>query len=185
MGRWLGGILATVLGALLGFALLLVAFLVALQTSAAFREWVRGFNKRRLNPAVLGFAGRAGSPYAVMRHVGRRSGRPYVTPVRVRQTPDGFIVPLPYGREVDWCRNVLAAGSALITWQGMEYPVAEPEVITMAAAAARVPLARWRTWLWTGLLARSALGTFPCLWVRRLSVAPESVGAPTAARAGA
>lgn len=172
---WLGVALIAVVGAVLAFELLMVVFLVALQRSVAFREWVRHFNKQRLNPVVLATAGRVNSPYAVMHHVGRRSGRHYTTPVRVRPTPVGFIVPLPYGRDVDWCRNILAAGGAVITWQGQDYAVAAPEVLSTAAAATRLPLSGWRTWLWTSLVPRSPLGEIRCVWVRRRSPVTEPV----------
>jgi deazaflavin-dependent oxidoreductase (nitroreductase family) len=177
MSRWFGGILSGLLLAGLGFTLLMVAFLVALQKSAAFREQVRRFNKRTLNPAVLAVAGRVGSPYAVMHHTGRRSGRSYTTPIRVRPTPDGFIVPLPYGREVDWCRNVIAADGAVIAWQGKDYPVDEPKVTSVAAAATLVPLSQWRAWFWSSVFPHSPLGTMSCLCVRRRTPVPEQAHA--------
>ena len=164
--------LSTLLLTFLGLALLLLLFLLALQKLRAFRDWVRQFNKRTLNPAVLNFAGRPWSPYAVVHHRGRRSGRTYSTPVGARPMPDGFILPLPYGSDVDWCRNVLAAGRCTISWNGNDYPVDEPEVIGAATVLPLVPLPRWRAWIWGGLLLRSPLRTVPYLRVKRLSVVP-------------
>ena len=48
--------------------------------------------------------------FAVVEHRGRRSGRVYSTPVAARRTPGGFIVSLAFGAQVDWHRNLLAAG---------------------------------------------------------------------------
>jgi deazaflavin-dependent oxidoreductase (nitroreductase family) len=163
----------------LGLALLLLLFLIALQKQRAFRDWVRHFNKRTLNPAVLNFAGRPWSPYAVVHHVGRRSGRMYSTPVNVRPTPEGFVIPLPYGSNVDWCRNVLAAGHCTISWNGNDYPVGEPEVIDVATVLSLVPLPKWRAQMWDGLLSRGPLKTVPYLRVKHLSVVPEGAMAGT------
>ena len=49
---------------------------------------VRQFNKWILNPAMLAFAGRRLSPYAAVRHVGRRTGREYATPVVAAATEE-------------------------------------------------------------------------------------------------
>src|SRR5207244_6759336 len=54
-------------------------------------------NRRILNPVILRIAG----PLAlsVVHHVGRRTGRPYHTPVFAEQTSDGVIVGLIYGAD--------------------------------------------------------------------------------------
>ncbi len=177
--RWVVRLLSTILLMFLGLALLLLLFIIALQKLRAFRDWVRQFNKRTLNPAVLNFAGRPSSPYAVVHHVGRRSGRTYSTPVSARPTPEGFIIPLPYGSDVDWCRNVLAAGHCTISWNGDDYPVGEPEVIDAATVLSLVPLPRWRAQMWGGFLSRGPLKSVPYLRVKRLSVVPEGALAGT------
>jgi hypothetical protein len=76
------------------------------------RSLVRVFNKYVLNPSALWIVGRRRMYYGVLHHVGRRSGNPYVTPVVAKMTAEGVIIPLPYGAETDWCRNVLARVAA-------------------------------------------------------------------------
>jgi deazaflavin-dependent oxidoreductase (nitroreductase family) len=71
----------------------------------------------------------------VITHRGRRSGKVYRTPVVVRPTSDGFVVPMPWGERTDWYRNVRAAGECLIRWKDRDYSLVEPEVISDAAAA--------------------------------------------------
>ncbi len=171
--RWLAVFVTAVLITVMGPVLLSVIFVIALQESRVFCDWQRRFNKRILNPAKLNLAGGASSPYAVVRHVGRRSGRTYATPVRVRPTPEGFIIPLPYGSEVDWCRNVLAAGGCTISWHGHDYAVREPDVVDLATVLSLVPLPRWRTRLWSGGLARGPLKRVRYLRVKWLSDVPE------------
>ncbi len=57
-------------------------------------EWVRRFNKAIFNRLILTFAGR--HVYAVVHHVGRRSGHAYTTPVVAVPIADGFIIPLTF-----------------------------------------------------------------------------------------
>ncbi|MFP4343709.1 MAG: nitroreductase family deazaflavin-dependent oxidoreductase [Anaerolineales bacterium] len=97
-----------------------------------FTDALARFNKKVLNPFTLSFAGRPYSPYAIVQHVGRKSGRQYTTPVVARRTEEGFVIPLPYGEETDWHRNVQAAGEAVIASQGHAYHVAKPEVVDAA-----------------------------------------------------
>jgi hypothetical protein len=171
--RWFARFLSSLLLTVQGFAFLLGLFLIALQKFRAFREWEHRFNKHTLNPAVLKFAGRPSSPYAVVHHVGRHSGQTYATPVRVRPIPEGFIIPLPYGSDVDWCRNALAAGHCTISWHGNDYSVGEPEVMDLATILSHVPMSRWRTQMWGSILSRGLLKNVPYLRVKRLSVIPE------------
>jgi len=91
---------------------------------------------RLFNPLVLLLAGTRFLPlYGVIEHRGRRSGRAFRTPVVVRPTGDGFLVPMPWGESTDWYRNVRAAGACVIRWKGRDYPLAQPEVIDDPAAA--------------------------------------------------
>jgi deazaflavin-dependent oxidoreductase (nitroreductase family) len=95
---------------------------------------VRAFNKRILNPAMMKLAGRRHWYASVIRHRGRRSGKEYATPVVAEPTEEDFIVPLPYGENVDWLKNVVAAGRATIAAKGETYAVGEPEIIDAGAA---------------------------------------------------
>jgi deazaflavin-dependent oxidoreductase (nitroreductase family) len=89
---------------------------------------------RTMRPLALRSAGKEGSGTSVIRHIGRRSGRTYETPVVAAHHDDSFLIALPYGPRTDWLRNVLARGSATIVTNGDTYEVAEPEVIPMAEA---------------------------------------------------
>jgi deazaflavin-dependent oxidoreductase (nitroreductase family) len=89
---------------------------------------------RAMRPLALRSAGQEGSNTSVVRHVGRRSGRMYQTPVVAAQHDDSFLIALPYGKRTDWLKNVLARGSATIVTNGHSYEVDRPEVISMAEA---------------------------------------------------
>lgn len=95
---------------------------------------------KRVNAAMLPLASRGViGVWAVIHHTGRRSGKTYATPIAVETLGGAFIVGLPYGEGVDWCRNVLAAGGATITWRGVDYRVTAPEIIDRAAADPAFP----------------------------------------------
>ncbi len=65
----------------------------------------------------------------MVRHVGRRSGTAYETPVVPAATEDGFVIALPYGTRADWVQNALAAGRVTITHEGETHEVDRPEVV--------------------------------------------------------
>ena len=120
------------------------------------------------NPLVLRLAGTRLLPfYGVLEHRGRRSGKLFRTPVVVRPTSDGFIVPMPWGERTDWYRNVRAAGECVIRWKGRDYPLVQPEVIDSATAKAAFGAVE------RALLSR--LGIDHCLRLRyRSSAEPRS-----------
>ena len=77
--------------------------------------------------------------YATVKHIGRRSGRSYTTPVVAKPLGDGFVIPLPYDASVDWCRNVLAAGKCTLVWNEREYTLERPELIQQSQALKAFP----------------------------------------------
>ena len=95
----------------------------------AMPDKVRYFNKRVTNRVSMKIAGAPHSPFSIVRHVGRRSGKPYETPVIVEPVKDGFVFALTYGPDVDWYRNVLAAGRCGLRWHGKEYQIESPETL--------------------------------------------------------
>ena len=94
-----------------------------------FRDRIRTFNKYVTNPLLRRFANGSRGPFAIIRHVGRRSGKPYETVIWVWQTREGFVIALTYGPNVDWYRNMLAAGGGTVFWHGRLYTVGKPEPI--------------------------------------------------------
>ena len=72
--------------------------------------------------------------WGVIHHTGRRSRKPYATPIALKSTGDAFVIPLPWGTSTDWCRNVLAEGRAVVTWRGKDHPVTSPEIVDRSVA---------------------------------------------------
>jgi hypothetical protein len=104
---------------------------------------------QRLNPYALKVSSRV-PPWVTLHHVGRSSGREYDTPVvafaarapidtRVAKAGDPVeigeyrdilvLTPLPWGADVDWCRNVRAAGSYRLTRKGVDYRADQLRVV--------------------------------------------------------
>ncbi len=120
-------------------SLRLVLIMLWRRADPAFFAWVARFNKRWTNRVTMLSAGRPHSPYAVIHHVGRRSGQPYATPVITGPVPGGFVIPLGYGDAVDWYRNLRAAGGCTLEWQGNMYTVGSPELVDAATALPAFP----------------------------------------------
>ena len=104
-----------------------------------FSDRIRVFNKYVTNRLLRGFASRSRGPFAVIRHVGRRSGKPYETTIMVWPMGEGFVIALTYGPKVDWYRNILAAGSGTLLWHRRVYAVGKPEPIDATTALTAFP----------------------------------------------
>ena len=76
-----------------------------------------------LNRVTSQIARSGGGPFSLIRHVGRKSGRIYETPVILAEVPEGFIAELTYGENVNWYRNVVAAGGCVVVRHRVEYRV--------------------------------------------------------------
>jgi deazaflavin-dependent oxidoreductase (nitroreductase family) len=83
------------------------------------------FNQRYTNRLTRHIAGWAPG-FALLEHVGRRSGRVYETPVNVFNLREKYMFALTYG-ESEWVKNVLAARSCAIRTRGRRIELGEPE----------------------------------------------------------
>ena len=82
---------------------------------------IRYINKYFTNRLMMLIAGRKYSPIAILWHTGRKSGSRYAIPIIAARQSDGFVLALTYGFHVDWYKNILAAGTAELTWHGNKY----------------------------------------------------------------
>lgn len=100
---------------------------------------IRVFNKYVTNRVLRVFASSPRGPFARIHHVGRRSGKVYETVIMVWPTQEGFVIALTYGPQVDWYRNLRAAGGATIFWHKKLYTVGKPEPIDAQTALTAFP----------------------------------------------
>lgn len=91
------------------------------------------------NRLVRSFAGRR--LYALLRHRGRRSGRAFETPVMAWPTAGGMLVPVSWGTESDWYRNLMAAQGCEVQLRGRWYRCGSPGLIQRAEALSYLPAA--------------------------------------------
>lgn len=85
---------------------------------------------RRTTALMLPLAGRRWNPvFAVLEHRGRRTGRRYEAPLAARRVAGGFVIALSFGTQVDWYRNLVAAGRGSLRWRDHTYLVGAPEVV--------------------------------------------------------
>jgi deazaflavin-dependent oxidoreductase (nitroreductase family) len=85
------------------------------------------FNRRFTNP-VLRHVATWAPGFAVVHHVGRRSGRSYRTPVNVFRRDGRYVFALTYGKDSDWVRNVIAAGGCEIETRRRIVELRDPEL---------------------------------------------------------
>nr|WP_197675276.1 nitroreductase family deazaflavin-dependent oxidoreductase [Escherichia coli] len=85
--------------------------------------------------------------FAILEHVGRRSGKPYRTPLNVFSADvdgrAGVAILLTYGPNRDWLKNITAAGGGRMRRYGKTFGVANPRRLPKAEAAPYVS-SRWR-----------------------------------------
>jgi deazaflavin-dependent oxidoreductase (nitroreductase family) len=99
------------------------------------------FNRHVTNPIQRLWAGWAPA-FAIVEHVGRRSGKPYRTPVSVFSAEvdgkPGVAILLTYGPDRDWRKNLVAAGGGRMEQYGKTFGLADPQVVSKAEAAPHV-----------------------------------------------
>jgi deazaflavin-dependent oxidoreductase (nitroreductase family) len=105
-------------------------------------QWLARFNRHVTNPIQRLWAGWAPT-MGILEHVGRKSGKPYRTPLTVFSTDDGVAVLLTYGPNRDWLKNIVSAGGGQMRRYGKTFALTDPRVMPKAEAA---PLVRgmWR-----------------------------------------
>jgi deazaflavin-dependent oxidoreductase (nitroreductase family) len=89
----------------------------------------RHFATRYVNPVTRLLAGRLPT-FGILTHAGRKSGRTYRTPINVFRRGDDYYFFLTYGSDVQWVKNVLAAGSCSLETRGQVVELVEPELVT-------------------------------------------------------
>jgi deazaflavin-dependent oxidoreductase (nitroreductase family) len=94
---------------------------------AGVREvWLKVL-KNTLNRGTKRLARAGVGPFSLVRHVGRKTGRVYETPLMLARVGDDFVAELTYGPEVAWYRNVVAAGRCVVVDRGAEHEIVRIE----------------------------------------------------------
>jgi deazaflavin-dependent oxidoreductase (nitroreductase family) len=100
---------------------------------------LRVFVKHVVNPLMRNFAHSSHGPFALLRHVGRKSGKQYETPIMAWPVEGGFVIVLTYGPNVDWLRNLQSAGQGSLRWHKQEYLLQNPAFVDAKTALGALP----------------------------------------------
>lgn len=92
-------------------------------------RFMRPLTVRFINRLTRLVAGRLPG-FAILHYAGRTSGRSYRTPMNVFRDGDGYVFALTYGGDVQWVKNVLAAGGCDMEVRGRTIRLERPELIT-------------------------------------------------------
>ena len=88
---------------------------------ARFNRVVTNRLARPLAPHLPGFG--------LVIHQGRSSGRVYETPLNCWSDGETLIIALTYGTEVDWLKNLRAAGGGEVVHRGNRHRIGPPRLL--------------------------------------------------------
>jgi len=111
-----------------------------MNTKQQIRHRFLAFLKRYFNPLSRKLITKSTrGPFAIVQHVGRRSGKLYETPIIVGRTGDGFVFELTYGPDVDWYKNVQAAGKCTLLYHRKNYVINKIEPLNVKTGRTAFP----------------------------------------------
>lgn len=102
---------------------------------------VATFNQRVTNP-VQGHYAWLVPPLALIVHRGRKTGRTFSAPVIAFRRGEQLVVPLLYGRDSQWVKNLEASGAGEVVRLGRRYVLLDPEVVRTPPDALSGPARR-------------------------------------------
>lgn len=96
------------------------------------------FNRYATNPIQRRWAGWL-PPFAIIEHIGRKSGKSFRTPVMAFHTTvdgkPGVAIALSYGPDRDWLKNLKAAGGGRMRRNSTTFGISDPRVVSKDEAA--------------------------------------------------
>lgn len=104
-----------------------------------FPPWLDRLQVKYMNPVVKPLS-RFLPGTSVIKHRGRKSGKPYETVVTTYRKGDVLAVALGHGR-ADWVKNVLAAGEADVRLFRSERHLTNPRILPAGTADPSLPWA--------------------------------------------
>ena len=80
-------------------------------------QFLRPFTRRFVNPVTRLVAGSLPG-FGILLYRGRKSGTAYRTPMNVFRRDDEYVFALTYGPDVQWVKNIVAAGECRLVTRG-------------------------------------------------------------------
>ena len=81
--------------------------------------------------------------FGVVTYPGRKTGRTYRTPLNVFRRGNDYLFFLTYGSDVQWVKNILAAGACMLRTRGQDVALAQPGIVTDPELRAAPPVVRF------------------------------------------
>jgi len=98
---------------------------------------ITSFNKRFVNPLTVRLAGHGS--IVNLEHVGRTSGRTFHTPLMAFRQGDAVTIALTYGPDVQWLKNITAAGHCRMQIGGEWLTLGAPHPLDPGEGLTRTP----------------------------------------------
>lgn len=116
-----------------------------------FPVWLENFQIKYINPVAVPLA-RVVPGITVIKHRGRKSGRPLETAVSAYRKGGTVAIMLAHGK-TNWVKNILAAGEADIRLGRREIHLVNPRIIPAGTQDSQLPLM-------ARIAARRGIGVF-------------------------
>ncbi|EID15162.1 nitroreductase family deazaflavin-dependent oxidoreductase [Mycobacterium xenopi] len=102
-----------------------------------FPPWFERWQVKYMNPALKPFA-RYLPGAALIKHRGRKSGKPYETIVTAYRKGNLLAIVLGHGK-TDWVKNVLAAGEADVQFLRRSVHITNPRILPAGTGGQELP----------------------------------------------
>lgn len=100
---------------------------------------IRVLNKHVTNKLLIHLCGRGFGHFAILSHIGRKSGKIYRIPIIAEPMDGGFVIALTYGKKVDWYENVRAKGGCSLRWKNRDYELVNPHFVDKGVGVMAFP----------------------------------------------
>ena len=102
---------------------------------------IRPFTTHVFNPISRRFV-RWLPGFGILVYRGRKSGKEYRTPLNVFRHGNEWVFALTYGSDVQWVKNVVAAGEAILEVRRRRIRLVDPELVVDPARRLMPPVVR-------------------------------------------
>ena len=104
-------------------------------------QFLLPFTRRFVNPVTRLVAGWLPG-FGILRYRGRKSGKDYRTPMNVFRRGDEYVFALTYGPDVQWVKNIVAAGECLLVTRGRTIRLLGPRLVHDPTRSLMPPVVR-------------------------------------------
>ena len=104
-------------------------------------QFLLPFTRRFVNPLTRLVAGWLPG-FGILRYRGRKTGKQYRTPMNVFRRGEEYVFALTYGPDVQWVKNILAAGECELVTGGRTIRLIAPRLLHDTGGSLMPPVVR-------------------------------------------